>query len=55
MVVVVVFKVVEEVGFDVLIVVLLFDGGWGYMLKIFNDVWMLFYGFLCSCFDGLIE
>jgi cystathionine beta-synthase len=39
-------RVAEEAGPDALIVVLLPDGGRGYMSKIFNDAWMSSYGFL---------
>ena len=41
-------KVAEEAGPDALIVVLLPDGGRGYLSKIFNDDWMADYGFLSS-------
>jgi cystathionine beta-synthase len=37
------------------IVVLLPDGGRGYMSKIFNDAWMSSYGFLRSRLDGSVE
>ncbi len=39
-------QVAEEAGPDALVVVLLPDGGRGYMSKIFNDAWMSSYGFL---------
>lgn len=39
-------RVAEEAGPDSLVVVLLPDGGRGYMSKIFNDAWMSSYGFL---------
>ena len=39
-------RVAEEAGPDALVVVLLPDGGRGYMSKIFNDAWMSSYGFL---------
>jgi cystathionine beta-synthase len=48
-------KVAEEAGPDALIVVLLPDGGRGYMSKIFNDAWMSSYGFLRTRLDGSIE
>src|ERR1700752_3814669 len=55
MAVVAALKVAEEAGPDALIVVLLPDGGRGYMSKIFNDAWMSSYGFLRSRLDGSIE
>jgi cystathionine beta-synthase len=48
-------KVAEEAGPDALVVVLLPDGGRGYMSKIFNDAWMSSYGFLRSRLDGSTE
>ncbi|GBE64570.1 cystathionine beta-synthase [Mycobacterium sp. MFM001] len=48
-------KVAEEAGPDALVVVLLPDGGRGYMSKIFNDAWMSSYGFLHTPLDGSIE
>jgi cystathionine beta-synthase len=48
-------KVAEEAGPDALIVVLLPDGGRGYMSKIFNDAWMSSYGFLRGRLDGSTE
>ncbi|HUB57626.1 MAG TPA: cystathionine beta-synthase [Mycobacterium sp.] len=48
-------KVAERAGPDALIVVLLPDGGRGYMSKIFNDAWMSSYGFLRTRLDGSIE
>ncbi|MFM9034792.1 MAG: cystathionine beta-synthase [Mycobacterium sp.] len=39
-------RVAEEAGPEALVVVLLPDGGRGYMSKIFNDAWMSSYGFL---------
>src|SRR6201998_1147255 len=48
-------KIAEEAGPDALIVVLLPDGGRGYMSKIFNDAWMSSYGFLRSRLDGSTE
>jgi cystathionine beta-synthase len=41
-----------KAGPDALVVVLLPDGGRGYMSKIFNDSWMSSYGFLRSRLDG---
>ena len=45
-------QVAEQAGPDSLVVVLLPDGGRGYMSKIFNDEWMWSYGFLRSRLDG---
>jgi cystathionine beta-synthase len=39
-------RVAEKSGPDALIVVLLPDGGRGYLAKVFNDEWMSSYGFL---------
>ncbi|MFI5955287.1 cystathionine beta-synthase [Cryptosporangium sp. NPDC051539] len=39
-------KVAREAGPDAVVVVLLPDGGRGYLSKIFNDEWMAGYGFL---------
>ena len=39
-------RVAEDAGPDAVVVVLLPDGGRGYMSKIFNDAWMSSYGFL---------
>ncbi|MDI3315361.1 MAG: cystathionine beta-synthase [Mycobacterium sp.] len=55
MAVVAALKVAERAGADALIVVLLPDGGRGYMSKIFNDAWMSSYGFLRSRLDGSRE
>jgi cystathionine beta-synthase len=55
MAVVAALKVAEEAGPDALVVVLLPDGGRGYMSKIFNDAWMSSYGFLRSRLDGSVE
>jgi cystathionine beta-synthase len=55
MAVVAALKVAEQAGPDALVVVLLPDGGRGYMSKIFNDAWMSSYGFLRSRLDGSIE
>jgi cystathionine beta-synthase len=48
-------KVAETAGPDALIVVLLPDGGRGYMSKIFNDAWLSSYGFLRNRLDGSVE
>lgn len=45
-------EVAAKAGPDGLVVVLLPDGGRGYMSKIFNDAWMSSYGFLRSRLDG---
>jgi cystathionine beta-synthase len=55
MAVVAAMKVAETAGPDALIVVLLPDGGRGYMSKIFDDAWMSSYGFLRTRLDGSIE
>jgi cystathionine beta-synthase len=55
MAVVAALKVAEQAGPDALIVVLLPDGGRGYMSKIFSDAWMSSYGFLRTPLDGRIE
>ncbi len=55
MAVVAALKVAEEAGPDALIVVLLPDGGRGYLSKIFNDAWMSSYGFLRTRLDGSIQ
>lgn len=55
MAVVAALKVAEDAGPDALIVVLLPDGGRGYMSKIFNDAWMSSYGFLRSRLDGSMQ
>ncbi|MDJ0360574.1 cystathionine beta-synthase [Rhodococcus sp. H29-C3] len=52
MAVVAAIKVAEREGPDALVVVLLPDGGRGYLAKIFNDEWMSSYGFLRSRLDG---
>ncbi len=44
-------QVAAEAGPDALVVVLLPDGGRGYMSKIFNDAWMSSYGFLRQPLD----
>jgi cystathionine beta-synthase len=48
-------KVAEEAGPDAVVVVLLPDGGRGYLSKVFNDAWMSSYGFLRSRLDGSAE
>ncbi|WP_093257861.1 cystathionine beta-synthase [Thermostaphylospora chromogena] len=48
MAVVAALKVAETAGPDDMIVVLLPDGGRGYLSKIFNDEWMADYGFLTT-------
>ncbi|KIQ19231.1 cystathionine beta-synthase [Rhodococcus sp. Leaf7] len=45
-------EVAEREGPDALVVVLLPDGGRGYLGKIFNDKWMSSYGFLRTRLDG---
>ncbi|OBJ50575.1 cystathionine beta-synthase [Mycobacterium sp. 1423905.2] len=55
MAVVAAIKVAEEAGPDAVVVVLLPDGGRGYMSKIFNDAWMSSYGFLRTRLDGTTE
>jgi cystathionine beta-synthase len=47
-------RVAEEAGPDALVVVLLPDGGRGYMSKIFNDAWMSSYGFLRRPLDDSV-
>ncbi|BBX86437.1 cystathionine beta-synthase [Mycolicibacterium aubagnense] len=48
-------KVAEREGPDAVVVVLLPDGGRGYLSKIFNDEWMSSYGFLRNRLDGTPE
>jgi cystathionine beta-synthase len=48
-------KVAERAGPDALVVVLLPDGGRGYLSKVFNDAWMESYGFLRGRLDGSID
>src|SRR5215469_2298863 len=55
MAVVAALRVAEQAGPDDLVVVLLPDGGRGYLSKIFNDAWMSSYGFLRNRLDGSIE
>lgn len=45
-------RVAADAGPDALIVVLLPDGGRGYLSKIYNDAWMSSYGFLRTPLDG---
>ncbi|MBY6363028.1 cystathionine beta-synthase [Rhodococcoides corynebacterioides] len=45
-------RVAEREGPDALVVVLLPDGGRGYLGKIFNDKWMSSYGFLRTPLEG---
>ncbi|RYJ06571.1 MAG: cystathionine beta-synthase [Actinomycetales bacterium] len=45
-------QVAEREGPDAVIVVLLPDGGRGYLTKVFNDSWMSSYGFLREPLDG---
>ncbi len=54
MAVVAALKVAKEAGPGSLVVVLLPDGGRGYMSKIFNDAWMSSYGFLRDRLDGSV-
>jgi len=54
MAVVAAIKVAQEAGPDAVVVVLLPDGGRGYLSKIFNDGWMSSYGFLRSRLDGSV-
>ncbi|WP_067182721.1 cystathionine beta-synthase [Microtetraspora niveoalba] len=55
MAVVAALKVAREAGPDDVVVVLLPDGGRGYLSKIFNDEWMADYGFLTtSSEEGLV-
>ena len=52
MAVVAALQVAEREGPDAVVVVLLPDGGRGYLSKIFNDDWMSSYGFLRAPLDG---
>ncbi|WP_277676204.1 cystathionine beta-synthase [Saccharopolyspora rectivirgula] len=45
-------RVAERTGPDDVIVVLLPDGGRGYLTKVFNDAWMASYGFLSPDHSG---
>jgi len=47
-------RVAADAGPDALVVVLLPDGGRGYLSKIFNDSWMSSYGFLRTPLDGTL-
>ena len=47
-------RVAEREGPDAVVVVLLPDGGRGYLSKIFNDGWMSSYGFLRTRLDGSV-
>ncbi len=55
MAVVAAIRLAEKVGPDELVVVLLPDGGRGYLSKVFNDAWMSSYGFLRSRLDGSVS
>lgn len=55
MAVVAAIEVAVKAGPDSVVVVLLPDGGRGYMSKVFNDAWMSSYGFLRSRLDGSLE
>jgi cystathionine beta-synthase len=55
MAVVAALEVARKAGPDSVVVVLLPDGGRGYLSKIFNDSWMSSYGFLRNRLDGSIE
>lgn len=55
MAVVAAIRLAEKVGPDGLVVVLLPDGGRGYLSKVFNDAWMSSYGFLRSRLDGSVS
>jgi len=48
-------RVAEQAGPNSLVLVLLPDGGRGYLSKIFSDAWMSSYGFLRDRLDGSIE
>lgn len=54
MAVVAAIEVAQKAGPDSLVVVLLPDGGRGYMSKIFDDAWMSSYGFLRNRLDGSV-
>jgi len=55
MAVVAAIEVAVKGGPDSVVVVLLPDGGRGYMSKVFNDAWMSSYGFLRNRLDGSVE
>ena len=48
-------RIAERAGSDALVVVLLPDGGRGYLSKVFNDAWMSSYGFLRERLDRSVE
>jgi cystathionine beta-synthase len=48
-------EVARKAGPDALVVVLLPDGGRGYLSKIFSDAWMSSYGFLRTRLDGSVQ
>jgi cystathionine beta-synthase len=54
MAVVAALRAAAEAGPEAVVVVLLPDGGRGYLSKIFNDEWMADYGFLTSATDGAL-
>lgn len=54
MAVVAALKVAKQAGPDAVVVVLLPDGGRGYLSKIFNDAWMSSYGFLRTPLDETV-
>jgi cystathionine beta-synthase len=55
MAVVAAIEVAKKAGPESVVVVLLPDGGRGYMSKVFNDAWMSSYGFLRNRLDGSLE
>jgi len=55
MAVVAAIEVAVKAGEDAVVVVLLPDGGRGYLSKIFNDGWMRSYGFLRTRLDGSVD
>ena len=55
MAVVAAIEVAQKAGPDSVVVVLLPDGGRGYLSKIFNDGWMSSYGFLRNRLDGSVS
>src|SRR5689334_11402287 len=55
MAVVAAIEVAQKAGPDSVVVVLLPDGGRGYLSKVFSDAWMSSYGFLRGRLDGSIE
>lgn len=54
MAVVAALRVAKDAGPDAVVVVLLPDGGRGYLSKIFNDAWMSSYGFLRTPLDETV-